>query len=145
MEPSVLVGIIFMITGLFFIFLASLFTIIGNKNKKNCDTPGEGEVIELVSPNLRQARRSAQVQRQRPMLAPLIRYYVNGTEYTYHPKVYTYPCKYNVGDRIKFLYDSSDPSKIHLNAPAALTIISNVFYIVGGILTCVGFILKHFG
>ena len=137
MNPLLIVGLIFGGVGVIFLMTAIIIYTTKNSSDKKCSGRAYGEVVRILS-DYGQSSLSEE-HHNHTYYSPEIKFLDrNGYEVVAHPSVYTYPCKYQVGQTVTVMYDENDPQHIKIAGDTTAKTLYIIFFIVSGILLALG-------
>ncbi|SEQ51096.1 Protein of unknown function [Lachnospiraceae bacterium NE2001] len=140
MEALTIIGLVFLGLGIFFILFAVLFMTIENSTIKNCTERTFGEVVEIKRKSMKTNGAVSSMSHQK-VYAPNLRFMANGQWVQATPTIYTTNQNYPVGTQLPILYDRNNPQRVILEGTRGFKLFYIIFYIVGGFLVLLGFVL----
>ena len=137
MEPLLIVGLIFSGIGLIFLMVACIIFSSKKSSDKRYTGKAYGEVLRLLTDAVRNP--SFSDFRTRTSYSPEVKFFTStGIEVISHPIIFTYPCKYQVGQTVTVLYDENNPQKIKIAGDPTAKILYTIFFAVSALLLLIG-------
>ena len=137
MEALLIVGLIFSGVGLIFLIVACIIYFNKKSSDRRYTGKAYGEVLRLLTDSFRNP--SFSDFRTRSSYSPEVRFFTSmGVEVVSHPVIFTYPCKYQVGQTVTVLYDENNPQKIKIAGDNTAKILYIIFFSVSALLLLIG-------
>lgn len=136
MDALLIVGLIFTFVGFIFLFVAFILYNHRKGLEERCNQKAYGDVIRILEKSDGMIGNGHYNQRY---YSPEVRFITyEGREVITHSKVYTFPCRFSVGQNVTICYDGSDPEKFYIAEDKNTSILFKIFFLVSTLLLIIG-------